>query len=516
MTEPPSGRTGFERSSPRFSVSSEALPPRAPEAVPAQLNSPADAKALEQDQSDAFRAGASIESEALKGGVFLEEIAHPEPASASPLLVEDWIPSLAPREQALLKFLLAQEPLRQALGEGPVIELRASGDENEGALLPASAVVEINSGDAAEDNAAVRQLKGELGVLLIHNALQFLIETREFLGLCFSKLSVGGMLILTVPHQFLYERKLRLPSRRNLLHRRFYTPNTLLADLEEAIDPCESRVRFLADHDALYDYQAALGGAPGGGQDIVVAIEKIPRPSWRPALDQDEHWAETPTTSVRFLEVNDKTPAATRTIAPDPYGVNRIILLKLDHRGDFLMANEAFSMLRSAFSSSEITLVCGSWNVAEANKSGLFDRIMPFDFFPEDASARLQMESQKVLSENFAKQLSGKSYDLAVDLRLHDDTRDVLQLIKARNHAGFDRYDRFPSCTNSFEYSKRHGRLCGGTWIDNREPVRQRPRQASRLRDQARKRFSLRALAIDHLGTLPPSETGTISVRVPD
>ena len=44
------------------------------------------------------------------------------------------------------------------------------------------------------------------------------------------------MMIISTPHQFLYERKLRLPSRRNALHRRFYTPNTLLADVEEAID----------------------------------------------------------------------------------------------------------------------------------------------------------------------------------------------------------------------------------------------------------------------------------------
>ena len=29
-----------------------------------------------------------------------------------------------------------------------------------------------------------------------------------------------------------------------------------------------------------------------------------------------------------------------------------------------------------------MTLVCGSWNVAEAEPSGLFDEVIPFDFFP--------------------------------------------------------------------------------------------------------------------------------------
>src|SRR5208282_3256359 len=127
-----------------------------------------------------------------------------------------------------------------------------------------------NSDDAAEALTAVSGLNDELSSILVHNALQFLSETREFLGLCFSKLSIGGMLIITVPHQFLYERKLRLPSRRNPLHRRFYTPNTLLADIEEAIDPCECRVRFLADHDDGYDYWAELNREPDGAQVIVV------------------------------------------------------------------------------------------------------------------------------------------------------------------------------------------------------------------------------------------------------
>jgi hypothetical protein len=347
----------------------------------------------------------------------------------------------------LLRFLLAQESLREPLCEGPVIELRASADDDQSSLLPASAVVEINAGDAAEANRAVRQLKGELGVLLIHNALQLLIETREFLGLCFAKLAVGGLLIVIVPHQFLYERKLRLPSRRNPLHRRFYTPNTLLADIEEAIDPCECRVRFLADHDGNYDYRAELSRAPEGAQNVVVALEKIARPPWRPELDQDEIWSELPTKSVRYLELNKKAPAIIRTIAPDAHGINRIIVLKLDHRGDFLMANEAFRLLRNSFESAEITLVCGPWNVAEAQSYGLFEKIVPFDYFPEDDSARLQRLAPEVLIEEFAKQISATQYDLAIDLRLHDDTRDVLHVIKARNRAGFDRYDRFPWLT---------------------------------------------------------------------
>jgi hypothetical protein len=251
-------------------------------------------------------------------------------------------------------------------------------------------------------------------------------------------------MVLTVPHQFLYERKLRLPSRRNRLHRRFYTPNTLMADIEEAIDPCEYRVRFLGENDGGYDYQADLRRDPDGGQDIVVALEKITRPAWRSELDRDELWTESATQPTRYIEVGKQRPAQIRTVAPDQQRIDRVILLKLDHRGDFLMATDAFRTLRNTFKTAEITIACGSWNVAEAERIGFFDKVFPFDFFPEDDSARLEAVSRERLVKKFAKQISGNQYDLAVDLRLYDDTRDILRIIKARNRAGFDRYDSFP------------------------------------------------------------------------
>jgi hypothetical protein len=355
-----------------------------------------------------------------------------------------WFQQFTDRERRLVQYVLSQESLRDAIDNGLAIELRATGDERRNSLLPAAATVEVNSGDAAEALRAVGELKGGLSVILLHNALQFVIETRQFLGACFSKLAIGGLLIVSVPHQFLYERKLRLPSRRNRLHRRFYTPNTLMADIEEAIDPCECRVRCLADIDAGYDYGADLMSEPEGGQDIVAALEKIAPSPWRSELEQDELWIDRAIRPNRYIEVDEKTPAQIRTVAPDNLPINRVIIVKLDHRGDFMMAMDAFSSLRNAFQTAELTLVCGSWNVAEANKTGLFDKVIPFDFFPEDDSARLEALPREVLVKKFAEQISGNRYDLAVDLRLYDDTREILRVIDARNRAGFDRYDSFP------------------------------------------------------------------------
>jgi hypothetical protein len=360
---------------------------------------------------------------------------------------DEGLGGLAHVESKLGQFILAQGFLRRAIEDDLAVQLKATGDDHYNSLFSIAATVAVNSGDASEALRTVQQLKGDIGLLLIHNALQFLVETRLFLGACFSKVAVGGLMVITVPHQFLYERKLRLPSRRNRLHRRFYTPNTLLADIEEAIDPCEYRVRFLADCDVDYDYRADLSREPDGGQDIVVALEKFLRLPWRADLDRAELAGEAATQPVPYLKVNKQTPALTRTIIPDRQGIGRIIVLKLDHRGDFLMAREAFKLLRNAFKSSQITLVCGTWNVAEAGKTLCFDDVIPFDYFPEDHSARLEAPTREDLLKKFARLVQGNYYDLAVDLRLYEDTRDVLRLIKARNHAGFDRYDSFPWLT---------------------------------------------------------------------
>ncbi len=366
---------------------------------------------------------------------------------ALPSLDEAWIGARTLRDQSLLRLMLAQDSIRVAVTEGAVVELRASTGDQRDSLLPVAAAVEINASDANAAQSAIRNLKSEWSVIFIHDALQFLTETRQFLGLCFSKLTVGGVMLISVPHQFLYERKLRLPSRRNRLHRRFYTPNTLLADVEEAIDPCEFRIRFLGDSDAGYALWEGLNADPEGGQDILLAIEKTVRPPWRPELDADEIWAETATKPVRYLPLDTDQPAQIRVISPDSQGIDRVIVLKLDHRGDFLLATEAFKSLRQAFGSAELSLVCGSWNAADAKQSGFFDEVIPFDFFPEDDSARQERPSSETLIRGFARQMDGRAYDLAIDLRLYDDTRTILQVIEARNRAGFDRYDLFPWLT---------------------------------------------------------------------
>ena len=91
----------------------------------------------------------------------------------------------------------------------------------------------------------------------------------------FRVVRVGGFIVLTVPHHYLYERKNCLPSRWNADHKRFYTPASLLADVEMALEHNTYRVRSLLDNDAGFDYVINNLEHAVGCYEIELVIEKI-------------------------------------------------------------------------------------------------------------------------------------------------------------------------------------------------------------------------------------------------
>jgi SAM-dependent methyltransferase len=95
----------------------------------------------------------------------------------------------------------------------------------------------------------------------------------------FRVLKVGGYLIVTVPHQYLYERKRELPSK-HPSHLHFFTPSKLLALFEGAVAPNLYRVRHLQDNDLFYDYSITPETHPVGCYEIELAMEKMLLPTW--------------------------------------------------------------------------------------------------------------------------------------------------------------------------------------------------------------------------------------------
>jgi SAM-dependent methyltransferase len=94
-------------------------------------------------------------------------------------------------------------------------------------------------------------------------------------------LRIGGFMIISVPHQFLYEKKFAPPSRWNWDHKRFYTPASLMAEVEEALAPNTYRLRQLIDNDQHFTYGIPPEHHSGGSYEIEMVLEKIREPTWK-------------------------------------------------------------------------------------------------------------------------------------------------------------------------------------------------------------------------------------------
>jgi SAM-dependent methyltransferase len=94
-------------------------------------------------------------------------------------------------------------------------------------------------------------------------------------------IKTGGHVITVVPHAFLYERRSQLPSTWSCAHLRVYTPSSLLADFEAALEPNTYRLRHLCDNDENYVYDDPPTLHPKGCYEIELVIEKITPPAWR-------------------------------------------------------------------------------------------------------------------------------------------------------------------------------------------------------------------------------------------
>jgi ADP-heptose:LPS heptosyltransferase/glycosyltransferase involved in cell wall biosynthesis len=114
----------------------------------------------------------------------------------------------------------------------------------------------------------------------------------------------------------------------------------------------------------------------------------------------------------------------------------RILLLKLDHIGDFVMTLDAFRLIRDTWPKADITLICGPWNEAVAKRSGLFDTVVSCSFYPDNTTS---YDKDAVVQKGIAeyRALNLDRFDLAVDLRSFDDNRMLLSYADARYRAGY-------------------------------------------------------------------------------
>lgn len=112
------------------------------------------------------------------------------------------------------------------------------------------------------------------------HSLEHIENPTECLREWYRVLKVGGHMVIAVPHQYLYEKRKKLPSNFNRDHKRFYTLSNLIREIEEALDPNSYRIRHAEDLDWKFDYELPPAKHSTGCYEAIVILEKIKKPDW--------------------------------------------------------------------------------------------------------------------------------------------------------------------------------------------------------------------------------------------
>ncbi len=131
--------------------------------------------------------------------------------------------------------------------------------------------------------------------------------------------------------------------------------------------------------------------------------------------------------------------------------IQRILAVKLDHIGDFVTALPAIRRLKHLFPHAKLSVLAGPASRAFATLEPAIDEFIEFAFF----HARSQLGERALTPEDLAEldaQLKPQRFDLAVDLRKHLSTRDILRHTGARFLAGFDYMGQFPFLDIALEW----------------------------------------------------------------
>ena len=110
----------------------------------------------------------------------------------------------------------------------------------------------------------------------------------------------------------------------------------------------------------------------------------------------------------------------------------RILVSKLDHMGDLVLAIPAITKLRTRYPHARIDALVGSWNQEAARLLGVFEHIFVLDYFSKKSAEVAR--TPDVLNDLISQM---PDYDIALDLRRPGDTRFILVQLPARIHAGY-------------------------------------------------------------------------------
>jgi O-antigen biosynthesis protein len=133
--------------------------------------------------------------------------------------------------------------------------------------------------------------------------------------------------------------------------------------------------------------------------------------------------------------------------------IRKILIVKLDHIGDCVVALPAIRRLQHHFPTAKLSVLTGRASRAVWALEPAIDEVIEFDFFHARSASGL-VERTEDDWRALHKRLAPLCFDLAVDLRKNWETRPVLQQTGARYVAGFDMKGKFPWLDVSLEWSE--------------------------------------------------------------
>ncbi len=136
--------------------------------------------------------------------------------------------------------------------------------------------------------------------------------------------------------------------------------------------------------------------------------------------------------------------------------IRRILVVKVDHIGDFVTALPAIRRLKQHFPAAVIHVLASPATKEFARLEPAIAEIIPFEFFHE-RSALGQKTVEREALNGLRRRLAPYRFDLAIDLRKHPETRHLLRASGARFLAGFDYASQFPWLDVALEWEGDRG-----------------------------------------------------------
>lgn len=140
----------------------------------------------------------------------------------------------------------------------------------------------------------------------------------------------------------------------------------------------------------------------------------------------------------------------------DPATIERLLVIKLDHIGDFVTALPSIRRLKALFPQARITVLAAPAAQSFAAFEPAIDEFVAFEFFHVKSGLGRKEVTEADLTD-LARKLAPQRFDLAIDLRKQPDTREVLRRSGARYLAGFDHQARFNFLDIALEWETDRG-----------------------------------------------------------